>query len=337
MCCDTNLANTISIEDVVKGILQREGDTTGMNYLKYLSVAKDVYRELNLHAVRQTKRAWVEVDKKTNTIKLPKDYMFFSSVSVEDECGRLIPLVINNNLKYDIIDISQDKDCHCECGCNSASCGGIKNYEVISGMQVAKLPDGSDMAFATMTRKKVNKDGSMVVEKTFPKAIYENGVWTKTELVTEEEFICKLEVKDCGCVKENEKNNQVINACCGASFFSVECGGTSCKTSPQSLTYNVSEGGDRIIFPSSFHYAKVLLRYFYDAPLKELRVPIIAKRAMMFGVKFEISNFDKKESMNRIMNFKRNYTNEMTKVRGLLNRYNLKGFYDYVLGQKQMM
>lgn len=328
---------TETIQDAVKGILQREGDTLGVNYLKYMSVAKDIYRELNLHAIRETKRAWIQVDKKTNRITFPDDYLFFSSISVEDECGRLIPLVINGNLKHDIVDISQDKDCHCECGCLSKLCGAIKNYEVITGVETALMPNGDPASFTTMTRKRIGRDGAMVIEKRFPKAIYEGGVWVSTELVTEEEFVCKLEMSSCGCVKDTPENHSKVAQCCGANFMSVDCGSTYCCTSPDQLTYNIEENGTGAIFPSSFMHNKVLVRYFYTQKTKDIRFPFVAKKALMLGIKAEIAEFSDTETEARVNRYIRRYNTEMGRLRSVLNRFNLKGFYDYVLGKKQMI
>lgn len=323
----------IRLEDVVKGILKREGDSIGANYLKYMSVAKDVYRDLNLHVIRYTKRYWVSVDKKTNSIKLPDGYLFFSSVSIEDECGKLVPLVINSNLKSDIIDITQDKNCHCECGCNSSICGNIKNYESTTEMVLAKMPNGSDASFAAITRKKINSDGSMVIERRFPKAIYEDSVWVDTRIVAEEEFLCKVEVKDCGCVIENNSNREKITACCGTDIES-DCG---CTYKGGSNTYSFNEESTRIIFPSSFDHSRVLLRCFIDLPLKEIQVPIVAKKAIMYGIKAELMPWDKREGLGRSINFSKLLNNEKRMLRELFNRFSLKEFYDYTLGNKKMV
>jgi hypothetical protein len=332
---NTFLPNTISIDDAVKSILQREGDTLGNNLMKYLSVAKDIYRDLNLQVIRETKRVWVEIDKKHNTLTYPDDFIFLSSISVEDECGILIPLVINTNLKNDIIDISQEKDCHCDCGCSSELCGKIKNYELVTETKKIVFPNGSYTWVTLMTRKKINSDGSLVIERLFPKFIYENGLFVDYEMVTEEEFICKLDVNNCGCIKQTNDNVSKVKTCCGDDFEN-DFGCTKCNQS-SSLSYNVSDGGNRIVFPSSFHFEKVLLRYFCDLPKKELRIPIIAKQALMYGIKHEIAIFDKKEPELVIRRFASLYAKEKSKLRTLLNRYSLKNFYDVVLGNKKMV
>jgi hypothetical protein len=326
----------MKMEDAIKGILQREGDAMGVNLLRYRSVAKDVFRTLNLSKIRQTKRVWLTVDKRTNSVKVPPYYMFFSSLTIQDDCGRWIPLVINSNIVRDVVDISQDKNCHCECGCNSSACGQIQNYELVEEKVMAKMPDGTQKEFDTYTRKKINKDGSMVIEKSFPKAMYDGGEWVDTAIAVEEEFLCKLEVKECGCLKETKGNMDKIHECCGDAFFSVECGGTCC-TPQSSLTFNISETGDRFDFPSGFHYPKVLLRFFYDAPLKELMIPVVAKKAIMLGIKAEIAEFDGTESLGRIDFYKKSYNQEAEKLHQLLQRFSLRNFYEYVLGHKKML
>lgn len=326
-----------TMDEVIKGILGREGDTLGTNYLKYLTAANDVYIDLNLHAMRMTKREWLHVDNRTKSIKKPDGCLLACSISVIDHCGNLVPLIVNTNLKSDIVDISQDKDCHCECGCSSELCGNIKNYELMTEVISAKKPDGTTYPFVATTRKKINRDGSLVIERVFPQAKYVNGVWTETSLVTDEEFLCKLEMEECGCVKQTPQNIEAVHACCGERFYD-ECGRTfhhCCET--HDPTFNVSEGGDRIIFPSGFMYEKVLFRFFYDAPTPKLLVPVVARRAIMYGIKEDLEVFDRKPSMQKANMFSSKYTIEKTRMQKLFTRYSLKEFYDKVVGRNIRM
>lgn len=336
-CCgDENKMGYESVKNAVMNLLQVQGDTSGRNLMKYMSAAKDVYIDLNFSTIKDTKRYWVTVDPATKRIQLPDDFFHFSSLSVLDECNNLETLVVNTNLIADIVDISMDKDCHCDCGCHSKECGMIQNYEVIYEDVPAPMPDGSVKVFQAYTRKKINKDGSFIQEETYPTAIYDGNVWTDTRLVTTEKFLCKLEVKPCGCIKDTPKNKECIAACCSPAVFPTDCGCTVCSTPCNVPTYNILDNRHQIQFPSDFPYDKVLLRYYYDAPTDKLSIPRLARKTFQAGVLSFVADVDKNETEYRITRFFKQYHFLKGQLKKRLNRYSIKTYYAYVLGRRIM-
>lgn len=326
-----------TLTQVVKSLLIREGDVIGLNFRRYYEIAKDVYRELNLYAIRISKRYLIEVDKNTNSIQVPPDLILISSVSIIDECGQIIPLILNKNLTNDIIDINLDKDCTCQCGCNDELCGQLKNYEVVYTSITAPVPGGGTMAFNCFSRKTIYPNGDYYREWNMPVTIYENGVLASTILQDYKEFICKLEIKPCGCVVDNACNRDMLSDCCGSGYLVTECGCKCCPDDFPNETYGMSTLGDTISFNSRANFTHVLVRGFTDNSNGEIMVPLVAKTAILRGVKFEQLTYEKGSGytamaiQRQLIQFERLYKEERKRLFRLLNRWSLKEFYESVI------
>lgn len=327
--------STETPDEILKSLAAREGDITGMNFMKYRGVVMDVWRDLKLYAIKYTKRAFIQVDKKTNSITMPDDFLFRSSLSILDDCNKLQLLSINQDLHDDIIDISLDHDCHCECGCKSDLCGQIKSYEAITEDTQELMPDDSYQTFTSVTRKRMDAGGRFVIERTFPVRVYTGGEWTGVELKTETEELCHLDTNPCGCVKNTTDNQCKVDGCCNADFFKTECGSYLCPT-PGSMGYNISEEGNRIVLPSTFNRDKVLVRYYAEDKMKDIRVPLIAKKAFIFGVKSFIMPFDESQPLWRVRLFDKYYTDSRADLFTKLNGFTIRELKQ-VLSPKRFM
>lgn len=327
--------STETPDEILKSLAAREGDITGNHFMRYRSVVRDVWRDLKLYAIKYTKRAFIQVDKRTNSITMPDDLLFRSSFSILDDCNKLQLLSINQELSDDIIDISLDHDCHCECGCKSDLCGQIKSYEAIIEDTQELMPDDSYQTFTSVTRKRMDAGGRFVIERTFPVRIYTGGEWTGVELKTETEELCHLDTNPCGCVKTTKENCCKVDECCNADKFTTECGSFLCPT-PGALAYNFSEEGSRIVFPSTFNHDKVLVRYYAEDKMSEIRVPLIAKPAFIYGIKSFVLPFDESQPLWRIRDFDKRYTDSRADLFTKLNGFTIKELKQ-VLVPKRLM
>lgn len=292
---DTLESNSETPEEIIRSMMRREGDVLERNFLRYMDVRRDLYRDLNLNAIKFTQRRLIDIDKKTNSITVPCGFLKISSISIIDECEKIQTLIIDTDIKDDIVDVSLSKNCSCECGCNTDLCGVIKNYEAILEDVTEIMPDDSTKVFTKITRKVVYPDGSMFVKYTYPIRIYEEGAWTDTIDKVDEEFLCKLQVKKCGCIEDTEKNRETLGHCINADKIETDFGCTvRCldDCNGNALRYNFSEEGNRIVFPSNFHYDKALLRFYVELKGKEIRIPLLAKPAFMHGLKAFALEFD---------------------------------------------
>jgi hypothetical protein len=316
--------NTETVDEMLRSLASREGDITGSRFLQYRGVAMEVWRDMKLYAVKYTKRYLVDVDPRTNSITLEDDFLFRSSLSYIDSCNKIVPFSINQNLQDDIIDIGQDHNCYCECGCKSDLCGHIKSYEAIITNTTEELPGGGSQVFQSISRKRMDEGGRFVLENTFPIRIYnDEGVWTGVELTTEVQELCTLEVDTCGCVKQTKDNCKNVDSCCNAATFMTECGDPRCII-PANEGYNFSEEGNRIVFPSTFNRKKVLVRYFAEESIKDIRVPLIAKETFLYGIKAFIAPFDDSIRVGRAQEWVFNYEGKKEKLSILMNRFSMK-------------
>lgn len=315
--------NTESPDEIITALCNREGDVTGLREMRYRGVVLDVWRDMNLFSVKYTKRILLPVDKRTNSITSPCDFLFLSSLSRIDDCNKIVPMAINNQLHDDIIDLSLDKDCHCECQCKSTLCGQAKYYEPIVEVTSELMPDATFRDFQSSTRKKL-ENGILYIERTFPVRVYgQNNAFEDVILQTETEEICQFDTEPCGCVKDTKENADKLNLSCNADTYDIDCGRTTCAT-PVEEGFNFDETGSRLILPSGFTDDKALLRYYAEADMKNLRVPLTAKEVFINGLKAFTLPFDEKQPANRIALFTNRYETGKGKLFTLYNRYSIR-------------
>lgn len=335
----------ITIEELVKGMLRREKDLTGIDKLLYKSVAKDIYKELNLASIKVPIRLWMNVDKRTNSITLPDNFMNFSSIEIE-ECGVRVPVIINTNLLSDIVDVSNIPDCGCDCGCQSETCSSIKNYELIQEEISIIMPDSTVKVFTETTRKKLNKDGTIVIETIKPVQQFDNGTYVGVVMETNDEFFCHVEVLPCGCVAQTKENDDICYSCTAAISFGVDCG---CNITPDHLMrkhhderyrhpeYNFSQEGDRIIFHHPFHYDRVLISYYANTKTKDILLPIIAMRAMVAGIKADMEPYDKRAVKWKADSWEDKYIRAKRVLMDQLNPINITKFNTQITPHRRMV
>lgn len=332
--CQSNLE---PLTKMIKSLLIREGDILGVRFRQYYEIGKDVFRDLNLYSIRISKRFLIEVDKNTNSILLPNDLLLLSSVSVIDDCGQIIPLILNRNLTGELIDINLDKNCDCTCNCRAELCGTLKNYEVIYTSITAPIPGGQTQIFNCYSRKTIYPNGDYYRQWNEPVTIFEEGVLITTELQEKTEFICHLDVKPCGCVEDTPKNRQTLASCCGGQYLVTECGKNCCPAEFPDQTYGYEQFSNRIYFNSKFTFTHALIRYFPGADREEIMVPVVAKTAMLRGIMFELlpyqkgSGYTAMANQRKLMQFERLYKEEKKRLFRLLNRFSLRAFYDSVI------
>lgn len=266
---------------------------------------------------------------------MPDDYFKLSSISRINECNMIIPLAINTNIVRDLVDISAEKNCGCECGCKSSLCGVIKNYEAITEDTYETMPDASSKKFTSITRKIAYPDGSVVMERTYPVKKLVDGTFTDVILQTDKTQICKLDVQPCGCIVNTPANVDKVNSCCNGASYTVDWGCTVCDVTPPD-GYNFSEIGNTINLPSNYCSDKVLVRYYFDVLIKDMRIPRLAKDAFMAGMKAKTAMYDDTVQEYRVRRYNTTYANLTEKLSIDLNKYSLHEIYK-VLTPKRVM
>jgi hypothetical protein len=287
---------------------------------RMLRWAKEVWLDLNLSTVKKVKREEFKINKRTNTVKMPFDFQYLSSVNVMDHHGVEWPVYRNDRLHIDVVEIPADKNCACENGCGYQLCNTIKGYEAITSIVTDSLPNGTPITFTCISRKAVDRNGFLYLEWQYPLHVFTNGVWTDTILQTEQKKLCECETDENGCICDSEENwNRVCEASgilgipfggdaqqgptaqsntwiyhCNSKqdWFNVQCGHSTHFKKDCNQIYNINELGDTLIFPHHFGFDKVIVRYYYDVDLQHLEIPVIAVPTFIMGLKFWDNQYD---------------------------------------------
>lgn len=347
------MARFIPLKQAVDILMLGNDDTLKRSKGRLMMWSKYVWQDMELTTMKTAKREFFKINKRTNSVILPCDYLDLSSISVVDRCGTIYPIFRNElNVEHlGIPTVGAEKNCACEFKCAHELCNTIKGYEACVTVKTDKMPDNSDVSFTCVDRKAVNDEGFFIEETQYPLRIYEDGVWTDTVLHTETRKLCKVECDDNGCVCDTEANiDAVCNACgingtqsdipfggnanCGPSrsddtwiywcstkldWFNVQCGchPTGFRHGCNN-TYNISEDGRRLVFPHNFGFDKVLIRYYNDVDINSLEIPYIALDTFLMGLKWWDARFNDNKQ-----NLATKYEADYTKLKwGLLTELN---------------
>lgn len=325
------MSRFFKVEEAVDIRLLSNEDYQKRDRMRLLKWAKFVWQDMNLTTVKKTVRKKFEINKKTNTIDMPCSFLQLSSVSVIDKCGIEYPVFRNERLHDDIVDVSAAKDCACEYNCGNELCSLIKGYEAVVTTKEDKNPDGSDVSFECIDRKCIDNQGFFYEQLQYPKRIYEDGVWTETILFTEDRKLCKVEVDENGCCCDTEENVNAVCTACGIEnvnsnlccvggtameppndscntwiyycnrkldWFATQCGGYPTCLKECNNIYNISELGDRLIFPANFGWDDVIIRWYDDTGTKDLEIPIVSIDTFVVGLMWWDNRFnDKKQKL----------------------------------------
>lgn len=292
-------------------------DYQQLDRLRFNKLAADfVFPDLQLDIIKEAKRVFLYVDKRTNTIDIPCDNIEISSVSWVDQWGIIHPVYRNTRLHNDIVDAGATKNCACTC--SSDLCNMIKGYESVITYVDAKMPDDSTQTFTCTNRKYYDSEGNYFEQTQSPQREYENGEWVDTVLATTDTELCKLELDANGCVRDCDENYRLVTSC-GCSFYSNECSTTpQLPPAIQGFTlaqnyaiecgrwfaipcyfnniYNINDEGTKLIFPYNFAFDRILLRYYSDTPMREMKVPFMASYAFICGIMWYNICFDPRQT-----------------------------------------
>lgn len=320
--------------------------------------SKYVFADMNLTTLKVPTRQYFKINKKTNTVDLPHNCLQLSSVNVV-WCGVEIPVFRTENVKYsDIPEVDFAKDCNCQYKCGYKLCSTIKGYTAVTSVKTDKMPDESDVSFTCVDRRGCDNDGFFYEQLEYPKRIYTDGVWTDTIKFSETNKLCKVEVDNNGCVCDTEANIDALCNACGIAnlpnptipfggtadtppcpdqdtwkyfcntkldYFSVQCGCYPIGFYPGCYNvYNISELGDRLIFPPNFGWDKVMVRYYIDIDTNNLQIPFIALDTYIVGLKWWDNRFSTNMERRKLaLGFEADYTKLKWGLLLELNKYRL--------------
>jgi hypothetical protein len=325
------MSRYIPVAEAIKVAMLGNGDILQRAKGRYLTWSKYVFEDLNLQTLKVAKRELLYINKRTNTVELPSDFYQLCSVNVMDKKGVIYPVYKNDRLHDDIVSVESMKDCACEYKCGYQLCNTIKGYEAVTTVKSDFMPNGNPISFTCTDRKEIDGQGFLYEETQYPERIYISGVWTNTILQTTQRKLCAIEVDKNGCICDTDKNiESVCNSFfgdnnngllpiggtnsnpphgnkntnewiyyCGSKmdWFAYQCGGFHKGLNHCNNIYNISELGDRLIFPNDFGYRSVLVRYYADVNRNDLQIPSIALDTFIAGIKWWDCRFDDKKQV----------------------------------------
>lgn len=345
------MSTYLNVGEAIDLVLLGNDDLLRRNRMRYLKWSKYIHEDLKLNVLKQPKRETFHIDKRTNSITLPCPFTQVSSINVRDHFGNFYPVWRNERLADDIPDIGSVKDCSCEYKCGYNLCNTVKGYEAVVTIETDKMPNGSDVSFTCVNRKAVDKSGNFYEQLQYPQRVYESGVWVNTILYTENRQLCKVEVDQNGCVCDTEHNvDTLCNTCCSDNTSLIPFGGTAdhppcndtdintwkyyCNSkldwfwyqcgchngclNPYQMIYNISELGNRIIFPKHFGFDKVVIRFYDTTNTADIKIPLIALDAFGAGLKWWDVRFNDNKQQLALL-----YENKYTQTKwGLFSEMN---------------
>lgn len=336
------MARFDTIVEVVESLCIRSGDPLMRNKALFLDVAKDVWDDLNegvlkmADTVKIPVRRIFNVDKRTNSINIPRNFLRIAAINSIDRYGCYWPIYRNDHIPEDLVDLGAAPDCACENNCSSSLCNTIKGYEAVTTVKTDFMPNGDPVSFTCIDKKVVDDQGFLYEQTQYPLRVYLSGVWDDTILYTENKKLCKVDVDERGCVCDTEANLDRIcsacnispNSCCSTDssivyggnsttppctdatqwvyqcasrmeWFSVQCGSYAYRCGQGfNNIYNISQDGTRLIFPSNFGWDRVMIRAYEDIDLRDLKIPYIAKDCFMTGLQaYAYKHHDDKQQL----------------------------------------
>lgn len=354
------MAKFYSSYEIADSLCLRSNDILRRKKGVYLECSSDVWDDLNegvlkmATRIKEPLRRGVKINKRTNSLDLPCNIKRLCSVDVRDDWGNFYPIYRNQSITDDIVDVGNGDDCSCEHNCNYKLCNTIKGYEAIQTVKHDSLPDGTPISFNCVERKYADV-GVVYYEHQYPLRVYMSGVWTDTILHTETTKLCECETDENGCICDTHNNIETVCNSCGIGnvstfiaiggnankspdpkqdrwiyycnnkmdWFSVQCGGFPRWFSRNGCNiYNISELGNRLIFPPNFGWDHVIIRYYEDIELSDIKVPYLAKEAFMAGLQY-FSTINREDKIKEAAVFEQRYSKRKKGLFLELNKYRI--------------
>jgi hypothetical protein len=315
------LPRYISISDILNTASFRDSTNGASKMALYTSFIKPIMNDIKFYVLKSTVTKKYHVDKKNNTVVIPSDCQLISAIGYVDKCGGLQPIYYNKDVPIEM-QFEDNIKCDCNCGCDK-KCNSVKiNQNSIEDI---------DMGNGITMQKTIHiytDNNCEIIKKIKEPVSYKDGLDTKFEYRTKIEIVCKLDLKECGCIADTKENKVAVEAACGCiGTFNMTCGQDVCEKTI-ALGYNISYQGDLIVLPRNYDYDNLVIKYY---PLylneKDYIIPDIAEEVFMMGFKFyELRNEGK--NLNGAQWYKGQYLEEIKKLERRINKISFKKLSD---------
>lgn len=202
-------------------------------FSSYLITARFVWKDIFKNTLFQTQSVWKTMQRGDpyNYVEIPTNTERIFSVSVEDDCGNVVPLFYNNRINV------VKKPTKKKCGCTQCDCSGLcedansltlttKLIYTINGQEYFEttwLESCSNGDMLEWKKTPVKKYNTVLGDGGDFNADYNDDYLIGAapfaaytiEYITTQRKICHLETLPCGCPIESAENINTFNESCG--------------------------------------------------------------------------------------------------------------------------
>ncbi len=206
-----------TLSDAVLDFSDEQGNIGLRRYPKNLIHAKWAWKDMLWNSIYSVLHKVVEVNKDTNTIKLPNDLVRMVNISVVDSCGKTQAIAHNPDIStVDIL--CPPIKCSCKCGGEGTLCEALDSISMRT--EDVEL-DGQIYKKTIWSKMQPNGDLVEVANTPF---------WSKEAnggaggVVYEEmrTLLCSFAINSDGCIKVTEPNKVLISEYCGCYIPSCQ-------------------------------------------------------------------------------------------------------------------
>lgn len=357
-----------TLSESVDEYLINRGIDKKKHFGKYLVIAQRVWQDIFWNTLWVTKSVWLPLKKghPYDYIDMPPGAVRLFTVNDTDACGKLVPLFYNNQLNS----IPRPKER--KCGCGQCGCGGI--CEDVNGLQVVTklLFTINGIDYYEKTWLKYCPNGDIWEYKEIPTKRYRDftgdnagdysddynddydgrtGGLANFDITTQvqQQKLCALEVKPCGCPEDNPINQTLLEEHCGC-FLPLLNHRRECYCDPFlddpapniKGQVKISECGTKILYkpplhrfqeqcivgpgpiPRLPHYLNVSFQTNGKQVGTDILIPDFALMAHWTGIDWRSKLFNSKYPMAEKMMMKYQHNEEVNKIILFLSPFNLE-------------
>lgn len=254
----SDIPGFLTADEILNEVMIDTYDDFGVMRKRYEHWLFRSWREINRDVIRTPRYVILPVSPSTNTVILPGDFLKHFFIGFVNECNKMIPLHIDQNLAPSIA--IQDTRVHCS-KCNEPDLCALMKVETVTEEIVL-----GNATYIKITNKILKSNGNYIEEITEPVPFYEGDILTKVTMETSVKTLCDLPAAPCGCVSVSNSNIDVLSKCGSLHALCLCQGGNGekQKISSQFGNYNVYPKEGFIQMSNDCPLESILLGYISD-------------------------------------------------------------------------
>jgi len=204
--------NIYTLSDAVELFFM--GDSKQKNFKSAMVVAKFVWNEILRRTIWAFESQWMPVHQGNpyHYIMTPEGSEMVLAIKEEVECNGQKSLRKLVEVKNMVVSTPSVKACGCKlnCGCGDA-CAHINSYVHTTVDHIIRGETYEEKIWT-----EVCKNGDILQWREVPTEKYVGAAFDSVVFEKQKTVICKVVVKECGCLEETATNRELVEKYCGA-------------------------------------------------------------------------------------------------------------------------